>query len=195
MQQVKKRVFVSLVNLLVLILMRNIPIGKISIDRIDSYSTTWLTKVWQRSEQKYARERDGHLLRRQLKKLTLDLSEYLNGRSLEQLNSDELYTLATVMPNFTNQYRLKMYAGVLCEALEQKNVTVASSFREFQGLRQKLQINDYQHQIILEKLLQEKPQLLSNMKTFEDAQTIVRTSQSYSEDDPTIVSSPNRPKK
>jgi hypothetical protein len=158
-------------------------------------SSLWLTKVWQRSEQKYARERDGHLLRRQLKKLPLDLSEYLKGRSLEQLNSDELYTLATVMPNFTNQYRLKMYAGVLCEALEQKNVTLASSFREFQGLRQKLQINDSQHQIIFEKLLQEKPEILSNMKISEDAQTIVRIPKSYSDNEPTIVSSPNRPKK
>ncbi|VEP17764.1 conserved membrane hypothetical protein [Hyella patelloides LEGE 07179] len=150
-------------------------------------SSLWLAKAWQRSAQKYARERDGHLLRRQLKKLPLNLSDYLKGRSLEELNPDELYTLATVMPNFANQYRLQMYSGVLCEALEQKNVSIASSFREFQGLRHKLKINDSEHHTILEKLLQEHSQSISQAQASFDDTTVLRSPNARSGDEPTTI--------
>ena len=86
---------------------------------------------------------------------------------------------------------LKMYQGVLCEALEQKNVTAASSFREFQGLRQRLKINDSEHQVILEKLLQEQPQLFSKIQASSDEPTIVRFPKSRHGNEPTIVNKPN----
>ena len=151
-------------------------------------SSFWLAKACPRSLQKYTRERDGHLLRRQLNKLPLNLSDYLKGCSLEELNPDELYTLATVMPNFANQYRLQMYGGVLYEALEQKNVSIASSFREFQGLRQKLEINDLEHQTVLEKLLQEHPQLTFLSQTSFDAHTVMRVPKSRPGDEQTTIS-------
>ena len=152
-------------------------------------SSLWLAKALQRSAQKYSRERDGYLLRRQLKKLPLNLDEFLKGRSLEQLNPDELSALAGVLPNFTNQYRLQVYTGVLCEAFANKNVTIKSCLKEFQGLRQKLQIDDLEHLKILDKLREEQPQLFSIDEAASNDYTVVRSNKVGSHEDPTIISS------
>ena len=47
-------------------------------------SSLWLVKRWQRSAQRYNREREANLLQRQLKKLPLDLGQFLEGRSHHQ---------------------------------------------------------------------------------------------------------------
>jgi polyferredoxin len=125
-------------------------------------SSLWLFKNWQRSAQQYAKERDGHLLRRQLKKLAIDFSQFLEGRSLEDLNPDELHALAKVLPSFTHQYRLQVYTGVLKEALGQGSVNPARSLKVFQSLRQELGINDQEHWKVLDKLCQENPNLFAS---------------------------------
>jgi hypothetical protein len=127
-------------------------------------SSLWLAKAWNRSTEKYTRERNGNLLRRQLRKLTVNFSQYLDGRSLEDLNPDELNALATVMPNFSSQYRLKMYGGMVKDALEQKSISLASSWREFDSLRKQLGINDQEHFTVLERLRSQHPQLFANTK-------------------------------
>jgi hypothetical protein len=125
-------------------------------------SSLWLLKNWQRSAGQYAKERDGHLLRRQLNKLAIDFSTLLEGRSLEDLNPDELYALAKVLPNFTHQYRLQMYAGVLKESLEKRSVTFSRSLKMFQSLRQELKINEQEHWQVLDKLCLENPDLCAS---------------------------------
>ena len=153
-------------------------------------SSLWLAKAWNRNAEKYTRERNGYLLRRQLKKLTVNFSKYLDGRSLEDLNPDELNALALVMPNFTSQYRIKIYGGMVGDALEQKSVSVASSLREFQSLRQQLGINEQEHFTILERLREQKPQLFSQTKSTvagnEDL-TVMRSVRKQNRDDLTIV--------
>ena len=98
------------------------------------------------------RERDANLLRRQLNRLEIDFSQFLEGRSLDELKPDELYTLAKFLPNFTQDYQLQVYTGILRESLEQRSVTVASSRTAFQNLRQKLGISDEAHSTILSQL-------------------------------------------
>ncbi len=115
-------------------------------------SSLWLVKAWNRSAQRYARERDVNLLRRQLNKLNIDFSQFLEGRSLEELKPDELYTLAQFLPNFTQDYQLQIYRGMLQDSLTQRSVTAASSLKAFQTLRQKFNISDEAHQLILEQL-------------------------------------------
>jgi hypothetical protein len=122
-------------------------------------SSMWLVKTWHRSARRYSRERDANLLRRQLSKLAIDFSQFLEGRSLDDLKPDELYTLAKFLPSFTQDYRLQLYAGVLCEALERQSVTVASSLDAFQTLRQKLSLTDTDHSIVLTQLQQQSPEL------------------------------------
>lgn len=122
-------------------------------------SSLWLVKTLNRSAQQYSRERDTNLLRRQLIKLNIDLSQFLEGRSLDQLKPDELYALAKVLPSFSNNYRLQIYQGVLREALEQRTVTPTSSLSLFQSLRKKLDISEALHESILNTLQAEDPSL------------------------------------
>jgi hypothetical protein len=61
-------------------------------------STLWLYRTWGRSADVYSRESLAGRLRKQLAKLQLDVSRFLEGRSLESLNSDEVYVLAKILP-------------------------------------------------------------------------------------------------
>jgi hypothetical protein len=156
-------------------------------------SSLWLVKTWNRSLQRYSRERDANLLRRQLGKLDVDLSQFLEGRSLEDLSPDELYTLAKVMPGFTQEYRWQIYRNVIREALEQKSATPSSSLKAFDSLRQKLGITDESHWSILDQLQFDFPQLfpLPQRQIREHDTTIVRRGSATqdSTDESTIVRS------
>jgi hypothetical protein len=134
-------------------------------------SSLWLVKTWQHSAQRYHRERDANLMRRQLGKLNIDLSQFLEGRSLDDLRPDELYTLAKVLPSFTQDYRLQIYRGVLRDALEQRSATPASSLKIFQTLRQKLSLSEETHWDLLDQLQSEAPQLfpLPRWQSHDDA--------------------------
>jgi hypothetical protein len=122
-------------------------------------SSLWVVKTWNRSLQRYSRERDMNLLRRQLKKIDIDVAQFLDGRSLDQLSPDELYTLAKVIPGFTQEYRWQIYSNVIREALEQKTTTPSSSIRTFETIRQKLEISEDDHWSVLDQLQLEFPQL------------------------------------
>jgi hypothetical protein len=139
-------------------------------------SSLWLVKTWHRSLQRYSRERDTNLLRRQLEKLDIDLSQFLEGRSLKELSADELYTLAKVMPGFTQEYRWQIYRNVVREALEQKSSTPSSSLKAFESLRQKLGIADEAHGMILDQLQLDFPQIfpLPQRQIRDNDSTIVR---------------------
>ncbi|NJR66321.1 MAG: hypothetical protein HC772_14975 [Leptolyngbyaceae cyanobacterium CRU_2_3] len=136
-------------------------------------SSLWLVKTWNRSAQRYGRERDANLLRRQLNKLDIDFSQYLEGRSLDELKPDELYTLAKFLPNFTQEYRLQIYTGVLREALEQRSATPSSSLSVFQTLRHKLGISDEAHGVALSNLQVQEPQLFVVAKPITHSDTTV----------------------
>lgn len=139
-------------------------------------SSLWVAKSWNRSAERYARERDANLLQRQLSKLNIDLSQFLEGRSIDQLKPDELYALAKVLPGFSNNYRLQVYQGALREALEQGSVTPARSLKTFHSLRQKLEISEELHWEILNQLQTEEPDLFnsSRWQTQHSAPTVVR---------------------
>ncbi|MFB2895415.1 FAD-binding oxidoreductase [Aerosakkonemataceae cyanobacterium BLCC-F50] len=123
-------------------------------------STLWLYRTWGRSAEKYTRESLADKLRHQLKKMTLDFSEFLEGRSLDNLKPDEVYVLAKVLPNATQQEKLQVYKGVLEEALEAGNTNASSSLEILQDLRQKLSISESEHYTILTELGIENPDLL-----------------------------------
>jgi hypothetical protein len=122
----------------------------------------WLYQTLRRTSEQYSRESNASRLQKQLKKLDLDFSHFLEGRSLEDLNPDELYVLARVLPGFTHQYRLQVYTEVLKEALEQRSVTPSRSLKMFQSLTQELGINEQEHWQILDKLCLENPHLCAS---------------------------------
>jgi hypothetical protein len=92
------------------------------------------------------------------------------------LSADELYTLAKVMPGFTQEYRWQIYRNVVREALEQKSSTPSSSLKAFESLRQKLGIADEAHGMILDQLQLDFPQIfpLPQRQIRDHDSTIVR---------------------
>jgi hypothetical protein len=118
-------------------------------------SSLWLAKVWRRSSDRYMRESLADNLRRQLKKLPINVSLLLDGRSVDQLNADEVYILAKTLPHITQQDRLMLYQGVLIDALQAEHVTSMTSLVVLQRMRQVLGITEEQHYQLLGILSQD----------------------------------------
>jgi hypothetical protein len=123
-------------------------------------STLWLYRTWQRNPDRYAREGLASRLRRQLSRLKLNVAQFLEGRSLESLSTDEVYVLAKVLPGFTKEKRHEAYKGVLRESLEEGYVNTASSLEVLQQMRTELDISEDEHRVVLEELGVEDPELL-----------------------------------
>jgi CRP-like cAMP-binding protein len=126
-----------------------------------SLSTLWLYKTWGLSPELYARENLASRFRKQLEKLQLNVSQFLEGRMLSDLNTHEVYVLAKVLPGFTREKRHQAYKGVVREALEEGYVNYSSSLEMLQQLRRELNITDDEHRIVLEELGIEDPELLN----------------------------------
>lgn len=124
-------------------------------------STLWVYKTWRLSSDLYSRENLASRFRKQLEKLQLDVSQYVEGRSLSDLNTHEVYILAKVLPGFTREKRHTAYKGVVREALEEGYANYSSSLEVLQQLRQELGITDDEHRQVLEELGIEDPELLN----------------------------------
>ena len=123
-------------------------------------SSLWLVRNWHRSPALYGRENLAERFRKQLAKLGLNLGQVLEGRSLGDLNPDELYVLARVLPEFGNDQRHEAYKGVVRDALAEGYVNIASSLDVLRRMRQELGISDDEHRLLLEELGVEDPSLL-----------------------------------
>ncbi|MBE9064859.1 EF-hand domain-containing protein [cf. Phormidesmis sp. LEGE 11477] len=128
-------------------------------------SSLWLYRTWQRSPSLYRRESLASRLLKQLKKLDLDVAKALEGRSLDDLSADELYVLAKVLPDFSQEKRLQTYQGVLKETLQDGYVEPANSLKSFAQLRRELDISDADHETILTALSQDYPEIFDPRKT------------------------------
>ena len=126
-------------------------------------SSVWLYRTWRRSSQQYNKEGLAHKLRRQLKKLSLDFSGMLSGRSLDELNADELYVLASAIPNATRQNHYRVYKEILQEALSEKLFEPNVSREALRQLRDKLQLEEEEHDRILIEIIREKPELIGSV--------------------------------
>lgn len=124
-------------------------------------STLWVYKTWRLSPDLYSRENLASRFRKQLEKLQLDISQYVDGRSLGDLNTHEVYILAKVLPGFTREKRHAAYKGVVREALEEGYANYSSSLEVLLQLRQELGITDDEHREVLEELGIEDPELLN----------------------------------
>ncbi|WP_373527608.1 cyclic nucleotide-binding domain-containing protein [Nostoc sp.] len=153
-------------------------------------STLWFYQTWKCSQDLYLQESLASRLRKQLSKLQLDVSRFLEGRSLESLNPNEVYVLAKILPGFTEEKRLQAYKGVLREALEEGYVNSSNSLEVLQQIHQELDISDKEHLTVLTELGVEDPDLLDPTKqqTREDQVRL----QSYRDQIASIVGSKRR---
>ena len=133
-------------------------------------STLWFYRTWGRSPDLYSRESLASRLRKQLNKLNLDVAQFLEGRSLDQLDANEVYVLAKILPGFTREKRIQAYKGVLTEFLEEGYVNSSSSLEVLQQMRMELNMSDRDHQQILTELGIENPSLFdpNKQRTRED---------------------------
>ncbi|WP_017292855.1 cyclic nucleotide-binding domain-containing protein [Geminocystis herdmanii] len=127
-------------------------------------SSIWLYQNWDKSPEVYNKESLSSRFRKQLKKLGLNISRFLEGKSLENLNTDEVYVLAKVLPEFTKDKRQEVYKNVLKESLEEGYVNTVSSLEVLAQMRSQLGINEDEHRIILTELGVEDPSLLDVSK-------------------------------
>jgi hypothetical protein len=123
-------------------------------------SSLWLVRNWRRSPALYSRENLAERFRRQLAKLGLDVGRFLEGRSLGDLNPDEVYVLARILPEFGSEQRHQAYKGVVRDALAEGYVNAASSLEVLRRMRQELGISDDEHRLLLDELGVEDPTLL-----------------------------------
>ncbi len=123
-------------------------------------STIWLYRTLGRSKDQYTREGLASSLRRQLSKLSIDFAKHLGGRSVQDLNADEIYVLAKVLPGANQSDKLKVYKGVLQETLGQSNLQSSKALEVLQNLRQQLGVSEPEHLAVLAELRVEDPSLL-----------------------------------
>jgi len=123
-------------------------------------SSLWLVRNWHRSPALYGRENLAERFRRQLQKLGLDVGRFLEGRSLDDLNTDEVYVLARILPGFGSEQRHEAYKGVVRDALAEGYVNISSSLEVLRRMRQELGISDDEHRQLLDALGVEDPALL-----------------------------------
>jgi pSer/pThr/pTyr-binding forkhead associated (FHA) protein len=123
-------------------------------------STLWLQRTWHRSQPRYQKENLTSSLRRQLQKLGTNWKEFLEGRDLADLGTDEIYVLAKVLPGFSQESRSQVYRGVLQEALVSGKTQSANSLEMLQDIRTELKISEEDHYQMLAELGIEDPQLL-----------------------------------
>ncbi|NJM18235.1 MAG: 4Fe-4S binding protein [Richelia sp. RM2_1_2] len=123
-------------------------------------SVLWLVRTWNRSEEKYNQDKLAHSFRRQLEKLPIDISSFLNQRTLKDLTSDELFLLASVIPEFRQKERLQIYKAILKDGLLQQNFTSADSLEVLKEIRSHLDLNQEQHYLVLSEIIGENPDFL-----------------------------------
>lgn len=124
-------------------------------------STLWLYRTWHRSPQRYSRESLASRLRKQLTKLNLQVADFLEGRSLQDLTADEVYVLAKVVPGFTHEKRLRAYQAILREGLEEGLMTSVTSLDLLKNMRRELEITDKEHGDCLAAVGIDDPDLLN----------------------------------
>ena len=89
----------------------------------------------------------------------------MEGRSLEDLDSNEIYVLAKILPGFTREKRLESYTEVLKGALEGDLLNSSSCMEVLLKMRLELDISDQDHGKILMELGVENPNLLFSVNS------------------------------
>ena len=129
-------------------------------------STLWLVRTWGRTDTQYKKESIADKLRRQLKKLKIDFTSVLGGRTIDDLKADELDLLAQVVPQVTKQDRVRVYKGVLEESLQSGNIEASNSLKSLESVRQRLEVSEEEHYAMLTELGIDDPSLLKTPQEY-----------------------------
>ena len=119
-------------------------------------SALWLSKSLKCSRSVYRRESLAQNMLRQLRKLKLDFAVILEGRTLDELNADELYILAKTLSALPDETKEVLYRNVLREALSRGEITAETSLEEMKEIRQQMSISEEEHNFVMSNLLRQE---------------------------------------
>lgn len=120
-----------------------------------------LFRSWGRDQATYRRESTSESLRRQLRDLP-GLDAALDGRTLEALSPQEVFTLVKAMPALGRNQGRHVYGEVMAEMLRTGRLERVKAHRELQELRQTLKLDDEDHHAVVRQLASEQPNLLEH---------------------------------
>ena len=118
-----------------------------------------LYRGWGRDQATYRRESTSDSLRRQLRELP-GLEPALDGRSLEALSPEEVFTLVKALPAVGRFQARQVYGEVMAEMVRTGQMDQAESLLELRELRQSLRLDDDDHHAVVNLLAKEHPDLL-----------------------------------
>ena len=116
-------------------------------------STLWLSRALRSGHAVYRRESLAQNMLRQLKRLKVDFAAILGGRTLDDLNADEVNILATTMSGLPVEKRHDLYRGVLVEALHRGEINAQNGLESTREIRQQMGISEEEHDLIMSPLL------------------------------------------
>lgn len=119
-----------------------------------------LFRSWGRDQATYRRESTSESLRRQLRDMP-GLDAALDGRSLEALPPQEVFTLVKALPAMGRQQSRGVYREVMAEMLRSGRLDRASDVLELQELRQTLKLDQTDHHAVVRLLASEQPELMA----------------------------------
>ena len=107
-----------------------------------------LARSWSRTEGTYRRENSSTSLRRQLQAMP-GLEKALDGRSLDALQPEEVFTLVKAIPAIGNHNVRRIYSDVMRDMLETGRLSQASALVELDDLRNSLGLSRADHHAVL----------------------------------------------
>jgi pSer/pThr/pTyr-binding forkhead associated (FHA) protein len=119
---------------------------------IVALTTLWFWQAVQRTPFRFRRESLASSLLEQLRRLKVDVSKYLDGRTLDELKPDEVYVLTKVLPAFSQEQKLEAYRQILDDAIATGKTSSAVSLELLHEMRMQMNISDEEHRRLLEAL-------------------------------------------
>jgi Pyruvate/2-oxoacid:ferredoxin oxidoreductase delta subunit len=115
---------------------------------IVALSTLWFWRAIDRSPARYRREGLAVKMVDQLR-TPVDIGRYLEGRRIDELSPDEIYTLAKTLPGFSRDQRMRAYRNMLREA---QTIDPDARLEFLRAVRTQIGISDAEHAAIEQEL-------------------------------------------
>lgn len=119
---------------------------------IVALSALWLFTAVHRTPFKYRREGLAATLLGQLKKLNVDVSRYMEGRTIDDLQPDEVYVLSKVLPAYTREQKVQVYSNMVDEMIAQRKTRSAEGLSILKDLRAEMGVTNDEHQRLVDAL-------------------------------------------
>jgi len=118
-----------------------------------------LFRSWGRDQSTYRRESTTDSLRRQVQQLP-GLDAALDGRRLQDLSAQEVFTLAKALPAAVSGRAIEIYQGVIRDLIRSGSLDRAAALVDLEELRQSLQLSEDDHHAAIRLLAADDPSLL-----------------------------------